>query len=55
MDFKYRFPTIGFNTVIPGKLKELMFNTKSILEVKFVKPLTIRVIKDLIGNKHKQS
>lgn len=53
MDHKFKFLTIGSNMEIHGKSKELIYNTKFILEVKLEKLLIIKEMKDLIGKKLK--
>lgn len=53
MDLKFKFLTIGSNTEIHGRLKELIFNIKFILEVKSEKPSIIKEMKDPIGSKLK--
>ncbi len=53
MDRKYKYQIIGFNMVIHGKFKGLIFNIKFILEVKLEKLLTIKEMKDHIGRKLK--
>lgn len=54
-DAKFRFLTIGFSTVTPGKLKESISNTKSISEVRLERLLITRAMKDHIGKKLKLS